>query len=257
MASHPSIKAGPLQSTPMPLIPDDSNHVSHHIFSAPPERLVTRSTPSSTVHSRETSTVRGLDSASLSSSSLQPQNNRRGASHSKSPEPIAGRPGFGYDGGLERRPSNSYGHHRQTSIVHGIQHSRNPSFAASTASSSPLSSELIVSLGRSGAVEPEGTGSGRPEQPSMHSTFQYQGSNGVSAHIQGTLGTIDDRDGDDVVSGSLAVVTHKRMNSNGNGKPKPERSHSRSHSRPHPDIKSTEEYALHHLFNAVSQSTFP
>ncbi|RAK78539.1 putative cell morphogenesis protein (PAG1) [Aspergillus fijiensis CBS 313.89] len=248
MASHPSIKAGPLQSTPMPLIPDDSNPVSHHIFSAPPERLVTRSTPTSTVHSRETSTVRGLDSASLSSSSLQPQNNRRGASHSKSPEPIAGRPGFGYDGGLERRPSNSYGHHRQTSIVHGIQHSRNPSFAASTASSSPLSSELIASLGRSGAVEPEGTGSSRSEQPSMHSTFQYQGSNGASIHTQGILSTIDDRDGDDVANGSLAIATHKRMNSN--GKPKQERSHSRSHSRPHPDIKSTEEYALHHLFNA-------
>ena len=38
---------------------------------------------------------------------------------------------------LERKPSLSYGHHRQTSIVHGIQHSRNASLLTPT--SSPLS----------------------------------------------------------------------------------------------------------------------
>ncbi|KOS18358.1 Cell morphogenesis protein PAG1 [Escovopsis weberi] len=39
----------------------------------------------------------------------------------------------------------SYGHHRQTSIVHGIQHSRNGSHASS--SSSPLSPHLIAAAG--------------------------------------------------------------------------------------------------------------
>jgi hypothetical protein len=43
---------------------------------------------------------------------------------------------------LERRPSLSYGHHRQTSIVHGIQHSRDPSLLATA--SSPLSPQKIV-----------------------------------------------------------------------------------------------------------------
>ncbi|KAK5998669.1 Cell morphogenesis protein PAG1 [Cladobotryum mycophilum] len=40
---------------------------------------------------------------------------------------------------------SSYGHHRQTSIVHGIQHSRNGSHASS--SSSPLSPQIIAAAG--------------------------------------------------------------------------------------------------------------
>lgn len=256
VASHPSIKAGPIQPTPLPLIPDDSSPVSHHSFSTPPERLVTRSTPSSTVHSRETSTVRGgADLSALAPSSSQPQHSRRGNSHSKSPEPSAGRSGLGYDVGLERRPSNSYGHHRNTSIVHGIQHSRNPSFAASTTSTSPLSPELIASLGRGGAPDPEGTGAVRMEQHEGHSGFQGQGANGAAHSLQGTLSTIEDRDTDDVADGNLAGTAHRRMNSN--GKPWQERSHSRSHSRHHfgAESKTVGEYALHHLFNSVSVYT--
>ncbi|GAT28704.1 cell morphogenesis protein [Aspergillus luchuensis] len=251
VASHPSIKAGPIQPTPLPLIPDDSSPVSHHSFSTPPERLVTRSTPSSTVHSRETSTVRGgADLSALTPSSSQPQHSRRGNSHSKSPEPSAGRSGLGYDVGLERRPSNSYGHHRNTSIVHGIQHSRNPSFAASTTSTSPLSPELIASLGRGGAPDPEGTGAVRMEQNEGPSGFQGQGANGAVHSLQGTLSTIEDRDTDDVADGTLASTAHRRMNSN--GKPWQERSHSRSHSRHHfgAESKTVGEYALHHLFNS-------
>ncbi|PNH56744.1 hypothetical protein VD0002_g9769 [Verticillium dahliae] len=41
----------------------------------------------------------------------------------------------------------TYGHHRQTSIVHGIQHSRNGSLASS--SSSPLSPQIIAAAGAS------------------------------------------------------------------------------------------------------------
>ncbi|KEZ41268.1 hypothetical protein SAPIO_CDS7358 [Scedosporium apiospermum] len=52
-------------------------------------------------------------------------------------------------GGVLERPidpkSASYGHHRQTSIVHGIQHSRNGSLASS--SSSPLSPQMIAAAG--------------------------------------------------------------------------------------------------------------
>ncbi|KAJ6164695.1 hypothetical protein N7470_003367 [Penicillium chermesinum] len=99
------------------------------------------------MHSRESSAVRGR---AADSSALAPAiPSRRGHSGSKSPDVSTGRPA-GYDVGLERRPSNSYGHHRQTSIVHGMQHSRNTSIAGSTSSTSPLSPELIASLGRSG-----------------------------------------------------------------------------------------------------------
>lgn len=236
----------------MPLIPDESGPASHHVFASPPERLVTRSTPSSTVHSRETSAVRGrpADPSALAPSSLQPQNKRRGHSHSKSPETSSGRPSAaGYDSPLERRPSNSYGHHRQTSIVHGIQHSRNPSFAASTTSTSPLSPELIASLGRGGGVDPDSAAAARHDQADMHASYQSPGGNASNHSLTGTLSTIEDQDTDEVGSHSPANTVHRRMNSS--GKPWRERSHSRSHSK-HFESKTVGEYALHHLFNSVS-----
>lgn len=238
----------------MPLIPDESGPASHHIIASPPERLVTRSTPSSTVHSRETSAVRGrpADPSALAPSSLQPQNTRRGHSHSKSPETSNGRPSAAaYDAPLERRPSNSYGHHRQTSIVHGIQHSRNPSFAASTTSTSPLSPELIASLGRSGGGgESDSAAHSRHDQSDMNSSYQSSGGNTSSHSLTGTLSTIEDQDTEEVGSHSPANPVHRRMNSS--GKPWRERSHSRSHSKPHFESKTVGEYALHHLFNSVS-----
>ena len=41
---------------------------------------------------------------------------------------------------LRRQNSSGYVHHRQTSVIHGVQHSRNPSFN-SPSTSSPLSPE--------------------------------------------------------------------------------------------------------------------
>ncbi|PLB44490.1 cell morphogenesis protein [Aspergillus steynii IBT 23096] len=238
----------------MPLIPDESSPASHHVFTSPPGSLgglVTRSTPSSTVHSRETSAVRGrpADPSALAPSSLQPQNKRRGHSHSKSPETSSGRPSAAaYDAPLERRPSNSYGHHRQTSIVHGIQHSRNPSFAASSTSTSPLSPELIASLGRGGGVEPDSAAAARHDQTDMHASYQSPGGNASNHSLTGTLSTIEDQDTDEVGSHSPANTVHRRMNSS--GKPWRERSHSRSHSKHHFESKTVGEYALHHLFNS-------
>ncbi|KAL2827561.1 cell morphogenesis N-terminal-domain-containing protein [Aspergillus cavernicola] len=247
------MKSGPVQSSPMPLVPDDPISTSHHTLSSPPERLVTRSTPASTVHSRETSAVRGraLDPSALTPATLQPQNSRRGHSHSKSPETSSVHPSPGYDAPLERRPSNSYGHHRQTSIVHGIQHSRNPSFAASTTSTSPLSPELIASLSRSGGAEQELAGLGRLEHPDMNLIHHTPPGNGTTGHNpQGMLSTIEDRDTEDIPDGANPVsVAHRRMNST--GKPWRERSHSRSHSRHlQGESKTVGEYALHHLFNS-------
>jgi hypothetical protein len=148
--------------------------------------------------------------------------------------------------GLERRPSNSYGHHRQTSIVHGMQHSRNPSMAGSTASTSPLSPELIASLGRGGFDE-----AGVPnklDQLDTHSTYQSPGI--AAGHgVPGTLSTIQD-DADDTMDGSPASVVHTRMNSGGTIGRR-DRSHSRSHSKHHSESKTVGEYALHHLFNSV------
>ena len=48
-------------------------------------------------------------------------------------------------GGPDLSKTATYGHHRQTSIVHGVQHSRNGSLASAV--SSPLSPQLIVNAG--------------------------------------------------------------------------------------------------------------
>jgi hypothetical protein len=246
VASHPAKAAGPGQQTPLPLIPDDLKSASHHNLTSPSEWRGTRTTQSTPMHSREPSAVRGrpADPSALAPT-LQA---RRGHSGSKSPDVSAGHPA-GYDVGLERRPSNSYGHHRQTSIVHGMQHSRNPSMAGSTASTSPLSPELIASLGRGGFDEP-----GLPNKLDQLDPH-YQSPGMAAGHgVPGTLSTIQDNDADDTTNGSPASVVHKRMGSGGTigGR---NRSHSRSHSKHHSESKTVGEYALHHLFNSVGTNT--
>lgn len=248
-ASHPSVKAGPLPPA-MPPIPDESSPVAYQNLSSPPDHhLASRGPPHSTPHSREASTVRGRapDPSVLASSSLQAHHSRRGNSHSKSPETSTGRPAAGYDGGLERRPSNSYGHHRQTSIVHGIQHSRNPSYAAS---SNPLGPELMASLARNVASDLDNAAPSRPEQPDLHSAYPTPAGSGSSHHpVQSPLGAIEDQDTGAIPHDSSANPLPRKMDSS--GKQWREGSHSRSHSKHHSDPKTVGEYALHHLFNSV------
>lgn len=240
MASHPAKAAGSGQQSTLPLIPDDLKSASHHNLAFPAERRGTRTAQSTPMHSRESSAVRGR---AADPSSLAPTlQARRGHSGSKSPDVSAGRPA-GYDVGLERRPSNSYGHHRQTSIVHGMQHSRNPSMAGSTASTNPLSPELIASLGRGGFDDAM-----KLDQPDAHANYQSPAGMAGTHGLQGPLSTIQDNDSDDVGNGSPASLAHKRMNS---GVTRRDRSHSRSHSKHHFEPKTVGEYALHHLFNSV------
>lgn len=244
VASHPAKAAGSGQQSTLPVIPDDLKSGSHHNLASPSDRRGTRTGQSTPMHSRESSTVRGrAPDPSTLAPTLQ---TRRGHSGSKSPDVSAGRPA-GYDVGLERRPSNPYGHHRQTSIVHGMQHSRNPSMAGSTASTSPLSPELIASLGRGGLDE-----AGLPTKldqldahPSHHSPVGMAANHG----LQGMLSTIQDNDTDGVMDGSPASMVHKQVNSGGMSRR--DRSHSRSHSKHHSESKTVGEYALHHLFNSV------
>lgn len=240
VASH-SAKTGPGQQPTLPLILDELKSASHHNLASLPDRRGTRTAQSTPMHSRESSAVRGR---AADPSALAPAiPNRRGHSSSKSPDVSTGRPA-GYDVGLERRPSNSYGHHRQTSIVHGMQHSRNTSVAGSTASTSPLSPELIASLGRSGSDD-----ASIPSK--MDQLESHQSPAGLSGYgMQGTLSTIQDNDADERLDASPASLLHKRMNSG--GRSRRERSHSRSHSKHHSESKTVGEYALHHLFNSVS-----
>ena len=196
------------------------------------------------MHSRESSAVRGrvADPPTLAPT-LQA---RRGHSGSKSPDVSTGRPA-GYDVGLERRPSNSYGHHRQTSIVHGMQHSRNPSMAGSTASASPLSPELIASLGRGASFDEPGPT--RLDSLDTHPNYSSPAGAFINHGQPGSLSTIQDNDIANGMNGSPVSVAHKRINSGGTSRR--DRSHSRSHSKHHSESKTVGEYALHHLFNSV------
>lgn len=119
--------------------------------------------------------------------------------------------------------------------------------AGSTASASPLSPELIASLGRQGLDE-AGV-SAKLDPLDLHPN--YQGAHNMAAGHgqQGTLSTIPDYNAEERKDGSPASLAHKRMNSGGASRG--DRSHSRSHSKHHSESKTVGEYALHHLFNSV------
>jgi furry protein family len=246
----------------MPLVPDESIS-SHHQPISPPDRLGARNVQSPILHSRESSARgRAADVSALSLPTLQPQpqHGRRGQSHSKSPESAVARPGIAYEGGLERKSSASYGHHRKTSIVHGIQHSRNTSFANSS-STSVLSPDILTSvgLGSSNTTAPRSEPTlpvlpDRLEQPEPPS-YSSPGSNAPGIVQSGGLTTIEDDDQGESLNGQPKSFAHRKMLSN--GKAQWDHSRSRSHSKhPHQESKTVGEYALHHLFNSVCISSF-
>ncbi|KAH9827858.1 TAO3-Transcriptional Activator of OCH1, partial [Teratosphaeria destructans] len=135
---------------------------------------------------------------------------------------------------VERKPS-LYGHHRQTSIVHGVQHSRNPSLLSS-ATTSPLSPHKILSNGSPDPSAPNGTAALK-KSPSM-STLH-------SSPVNGN-GLPPNRSFDN----AGAAKRPERMHS---GRVKRTHEHHRSQSRAHvqqPELKTVGEYALHHLFTS-------
>ncbi|KAH8700802.1 putative cell morphogenesis protein [Talaromyces proteolyticus] len=228
----------------MPLSSNESPIMSHHNPASPPDRLA-RNGPSpglNGLHSREPSVTlargRPADTSTRGLSTLQAQSRSPGQSHSKSPEPNAGR----QEGTIERKPSlSTYGHHRKTSIVHGIQHLRNKSYTSST---SPLSPELIASagLGSTNALSSNSDLSlaSRVEQPELSSAHSGNGNGGLGHG----LSTIQDDDlGRPVKEKS---TTPQTTSSSGEGR----RGRSQSRSISKPEIKTVGEYALHHLFNS-------
>lgn len=117
--------------------------------------------------------------------------------------------------------------------------------AGSTASTSPLSPELIASLGR-GAFD-EATLPAKFDPLEAHSGYSTPSGIPASHAMPPTLSTIQDND-TTLRDVSPATVIHNRMNSG--GKPRRERSDSRSQSKHHSESKTVGEYALHHLFNS-------
>ncbi|KAL2368974.1 hypothetical protein RJ035_003685 [Blastomyces gilchristii] len=218
------------------------------------DRLASRNPPPPTLsHARDPSAPRGRAAGSspvsLQSLQPQPQPRLRTQSHSKSPESVGTRSGTSLDGeGLERRPSNSaYGHHRQASIVHGsIQHSRNASFAASSATASPLSPEAIATaaFGVAHVIDPPSNGKRDPlEYPAGYTG----GGTPVTGQMQPlSLATIPDNH-----QAEMASEPSSQRKATTSGKSRRDHSHHPSHSAKHSqEARTVGEYALHHLFNS-------
>lgn len=152
------------------------------------------------------------------------------------------------DRGIERKPSLSYGHHRQTSIVHGIQHSRNTSFVNSPATS-PLSPQAIAA---SASVPLDGPVMSQENISEAFTANGVQGT-GVAGNVYTTAGaTASPSD-----SASLHATATRRPERVQSGRSSRKghhhhRSQSRHHHHPQ-ELKTVGEYALHHLFNSVSR----
>ncbi|KJZ77921.1 hypothetical protein HIM_02558 [Hirsutella minnesotensis 3608] len=142
-----------------------------------------------------------------------------------------------------------YGHHRQTSIVHGYQHSRNGSHASSTG---PLSPQMIAAAG---------VGLERPDMQSVAARLEADA--GVPPRPTTALaGPMASSNGFAMERSASAAD----MPSPGSGARKPERRQSKSRRdqaahQPHPsrhyrdDQKTVGEYALHVLFTSfISQA---
>lgn len=239
----------------MALNPDESMVNSQHHVQSPSDRVPSRNAAPPGSHSRDVSTARGRagDAAGFGAFTLQPHPRLRANSHSKSPESTSGRSGISGEGeGLERRPSNSYGHHRQTSIVHGnIQHSRNPSLAAAAASpaTSPMSPEMISATGHTAA---ESKLNGARENPEFSSNYMTAGGSAGNLLQMSPLSTIPDAD-----HSELSDIQHTHKKVPPSGKLRRENSHHPSHSKHSiQEAKTVGEYALHHLFNSVRNNTY-
>lgn len=247
---HSMRQATPGHSQPsLALTPEESPVTSHPHSHSPSDR---RNHPPAASHGRDASSARGRvgDGAGFTSTSLRPHSRRRAQSHSKSPESSGGRSGRCAEGeGLERRPSNPYGHHhRQTSIVHGsIQHSRNPSLAAtSSAAASPLSPEIISAAGFAGGLGSESKLDGVWENVEFSPDYMITGSSSGSLVQMSPLSPMQEVER---TNGSDHHHNHRKTAQS--SKLRRENSHVPSASKHNnQEAKTVAEYALHHLFNS-------
>lgn len=211
-------------------------------------------------HSRESSLEKlqaGAQPASSPSQSQshhqqqhqQPSSQQHSPSSVPRSQPPASRSALG--GAFDRilDPRGTYGHHRQTSIVHGIQHSRNGSRASS--SSSPLSPQIIAAAG---------TGL-TPERAEMHPygdvALASRPSTAMSSASLTPGPQIPERTSS-ATDTSINAFTQRKLERMHSGKGKRDHAHHHSHSRHHRDEQKTVgEYALHVLFTSVGHLGYP
>ncbi|GIZ41474.1 hypothetical protein CKM354_000477700 [Cercospora kikuchii] len=205
----------------------------------PPNNSSASPTPTHSAHStRDPSVTRGRALSATASRNASPR-----ALTPAGPSTRAHAPKQSIE--IDRKPSVSYSHHRQASIVHGVQHSRNPSLMAS-ANSSPLSPTKIMSASTS-APQDFGFPANLKKSPSTSQLAQFGGpqSNGSSPVNAAAV----NKSFESVVGG------HRRPERMHSGRLNRPNEHNRSQSRAHgsgngQEPKTVGEYALHHLFTS-------
>lgn len=194
--------------------------------------------------------------ASLVTSGAQVPHNGVVSSRSQSTTGAARSPA-GLNSGLERRPSGTHAHYRQTSRAHAIyQHSRNASYVNSPATS-PLSPQLIGSASLNLGPTPELSSltAVHPSNPERRPSDSSSATANISMSSSSTLVFRGDPDPGDSNNTMLGPKRVDRAQS-----AKGRRGHSHRHSQSKQqhlqEQKTVCEYALHHLFNSVSFSAF-
>ena len=201
-------------------------------------------------HNRDPSVTRGrtFDSSGHGPSPLSSQHRAQSARPQNTPDSNHSLAAGGLELRLERKPSNKYDHHRQTSVIHGIQHSRGPS--SNSPSASPLSPELIAQAGLGGASITDTISNGRQDSSAIASSNSGLTLNGSAASpsIKSAMSE------DTIIEGAIPSSSHQRTYTLG-GRSRRGHGHHQSHSKHSADSKSPGEYALHHLVNSfVSQA---
>lgn len=164
------------------------------------------------------------------------------------------RPSAGMNGGLERRPSVTYGHYRQTSNLTGVsQHSRNASFVTSPASS-PLSPKTIGSVATSAGSRHETLGLTMSHIDNSDRRPSDSPASATSATLQTYSSTTTLIGDPDFVETTNLTLAQRSMDRTHSTKARRDHSHHRGHSKHHhpQELKTVGEFALHHLFNSVS-----
>lgn len=153
---------------------------------------------------------------------------------------------------VDSKPS-SYGHHRQTSIVHGIgiQHSRNGSLASNH--SSPLSPQMIAAAG-AGIPPDRADLHGFSRKDNDGSSIGSRPQTALSGTTAASVPVIPERTSsaaamNDPVGGQAG--THRKPERMASGRSRRDHPHHHSHSSRHKDDpKTVGDYALHVLFTS-------
>ena len=182
----------------------------------------------------------------------QPQASARAISPRSQPtnEELPTRP---LPGSLERRPSATYGHHRQTSIVRGVtQHSRNPSLSSSSNLSHRSPQPVFNGSAQSSFSSDTPSLAGlSTESPSPYFTTSPATTvNGSAPSYSSSSTRVGEREANEIPDNML---TQKRADRVQNGRTRKDHSRSQSKHQNLPEQIGVGQYALHHLFNSVSQ----